>query len=532
METTVKEALYDLSDSSIQALCGEITEFLSSHGTGKKDVLKVTLTLEEALLNYRESLPEDSAVALRTFALLGTIRVIVTVEGERRDPFDEKEFSVQSIMGTLVASEDAAKASWKYKAPRNEIVFTARRERKLSSLVRIALGIVCGLLLGRALLLLPGATAKTIVSGYVTPVTSAYTGLLCVMAAPMCFFSIVLGIVRMGNLSAIGSLARRMAARIIVSALFISLLGALVASSQTYLSGRAVRVSGLDTLWGILTGFVPSNILSPILNFNSVQIIIVGVMVGASLLAMGQKAENAIELFDTLNSVGVTCNVCYLNRFIPYYVALTLMGVIGAEQLSAAPGLLRLLLDVLLGEALILTYYVARVCISLRIPPRVFLHKMAPSFMVSLSSASYGAAFVENFNSLLDLGVDADHVGFGFNIGGIIFRPGACVIYMAFSLYTTYRFGFELSWGWVMTAFLLSFLLSVATPPIPGGTAISLVILSSQLGFPGEMLTLLIPLSAILEFPTVAIDTFCAKSQVLLLASAVGKVDLATARKP
>ncbi|MBO4914974.1 MAG: cation:dicarboxylase symporter family transporter [Oscillospiraceae bacterium] len=531
METTAKETAYDLSGSSIQALCEEITAFLTAHGTAKKEILKVTLTLEEALLNYRDHLPESSAVTLRMFALLGTFRVTVAVEGERCDPFDEKEYSVQSIMGTLVAAEDAARSTWKYKAPRNEIAFTAQRERKLSSLARIALGILCGMLLGNALLLLPGETAGNIASGYIKPVTDAYTGLLCVMAAPMCFFAIVLGIVRMGNLSAVGSVAKRMAVRIVFTALIVSFFGALAASSQLYFGAGAGRFSSLSALWEIVTGFVPTNILSPMLEFNSVQIIIVGIMFGASMLAMGQKAESAIELFDTLNSVSVTCNVCYLNRFIPFYVALTMMGIICAGRLSVAPGLLRLLLDILIGEMIILMYFVASVCIRLRIPLRELLHKMAPSFMIAQSSASFGAAFVENLNSLLELGVDKDYAAFGFNIGGIIFRPGECVIFMASSLYTAFLFGMEVSWGWIVTAFLLSFLLSVATPSVPGGTAISLVILSSQLGFPDEVLTLLIPVSVILEFPTVAIDTFCAKSQILLLASAVGKVDLSRTRK-
>ena len=55
-------------------------------------------------------------------------------------------------------------------------------------------------------------------------------------------------------------------------------------------------------------------------------------------------------------------------------------------------------------------------------------------------------------------------------------------------------------------------------------------ILFSQLGFADEALTLIIPLSMVLEFPTVAIDAFCAKCQVLLLASTAGKIDLTQAR--
>ncbi len=290
-----------------------------------------------------------------------------------------------------------------------------------------------------------------------------------------------------------------------------------------------IQLSSLRTLFEILIGFVPTNILSPMLNFDSVQIIIVGVMFGASLLAMGQKGDNAVELLDTLNSVAVTCNAVYLNRFIPYYVALTVAGIIGARQLAVGPGFLRLTLDVLIGELLILAICVVAVYFSLRIPLRMFFRKMAPPFMIALSSASFGASFSENVNTLFALGIDPSYATLGYNVGGVIFRPGECVIFTASSLYMAYIFGIEVSWIWLATAFVLSLILSVATPPVPGGTAVSLAILFSQLGFPDEGLALIIPLSMALEFPTVAIDAFCAKSQVLLLAAAAGKVDLAQA---
>ena len=218
--------IYSLSNADIEALCGEVTAFLTAHGAEKKETMKTSLTLEEALLEYRERLPEQTPVTLRTFAIFGTIRATVSVEGERCDPFAAEGRSAQSIMGALMASEDAAQATWKYKAPYNELVFTARRARKLSSIARIGLGYLVGILLGLAMLLVPEETAQSIVSGYITPVTGAFTGLLCVMAAPMCFFAVVLGIVRMGDLSSVGTLTKKMAGRLALASLVVAALGA------------------------------------------------------------------------------------------------------------------------------------------------------------------------------------------------------------------------------------------------------------------------------------------------------------------
>ena len=522
---------YHLSNEGIQAVCSAVSAFLEAHGTAKKETIKTALTLEEALLAYQEQLPKDTAVTLKTFSALGTIRAVVTVEGPRLDPFEAEGRSEQSIMGTLMAGEDAARASWKYKTPYNELVFTARRERKLSSLAKICIGFLFGMLLGGALLLLPEETSQAIATGYIMPVTGTFTGLLCVMAAPMCFFAIVLGIVGVGDISSFGNVAKKMAGRLALLSVFIALLATLGASSQMLFGDRVFQPSDLRKLLDILLGFVPTNILSPMLNFNSMQIIIVGGMFGASLLAMGQKGDNVVELFDTLNSVAVTCNAVYLNRFIPYYVALTVMGIIGSRQLSVGSGFLRLAADVLIGELMILAFSAAAVYIRLRIPLRTLFNKSAPPFMVALSSASVGAAFVENINSLFALGVEPGYAALGYNVGSVIFRPGECVIFMASSLYMARLFGVETSLIWLLTAFALSYILSIATPPIPGGTAVSLAVLFSQLSFPDEALALIIPLSMALEFPTTAIDAFCAKVQVLLLSASAGKFDLGTAIK-
>jgi len=520
---------YQLSNDNIRAVCDAVSGFMTTQGVAKKEILKVTLTLEEALLDYQEHFPESSEVDLRMYTALGTIRAVIRVAGDRRDPFEAEGRSAQSIMGVLRAGEDAARASWKHKGSFNEIVFTARRERKLSSIARIGIGLLCGALLGSAMLLLPEETARNLVTSYITPVTGAFTGLLCVMAAPMCFFAITLGIVRMGDISTVGYVAKKMIARFVLLALLLSFLGVLGASMQMLFGGGTAQFSELSKLFEILIGFVPTNILSPMLNFNSVQIIVVGIMFGASFLALGQKSENAVELLDTLNSAAIVCNAVYLNRFIPYYVALAVMGIIGTHQIAIAPNFLRLSLDVLIGELFVLAYCAAAVRIRLKIPLRTFCRKMAPPFMISLTSASFGAAFSENINSLLYLGVEPDYAALSYNVGGILFRPGECVILASSSVYMAYLFNMEVSWIWILTAFILSVVLSVAAPSIPGGTAVSLTILFSQLGFSSEALALIIPLSMVLEFPTVAIDAFCAKSQVLLLAAAGGKVDLARA---
>jgi Na+/H+-dicarboxylate symporter len=276
----------------------------------------------------------------------------------------------------------------------------------------------------------------------------------------------------------------------------------------------------------ILISFVPNNILTPILEFNSVHIIIIGIMFGVAMLHMGQKADHLTEIFDEVNIVAILSN-SYLNRFIPVYVGLMVCGQILSGTYSVLSGFLKLFLMVVIADFVTLAVYTAVVCIRLRVGPRTYIHKMLPSFLIALSSASVGAVFMPAIDVLIGpLGVDSDFAPLSYNLGSILFRPGYCIVFIASSLFTAGMYGIEVTWSWVAAAFLLSFILSVATPPVMGGTTVCFSILFTQLGLNSQALAMIISINAFFEFLTVAVNTYCLQSQIVLLGNTVGEIDI------
>ena len=125
-----------------------------------------------------------------------------------------------------------------------------------------------------------------------------------------------------------------------------------------------------------------------------------------------------------------------------------------------------------------------------------------------------------------DLGVDADYAPLGYNLGCILFRPGYCIVFTACSLFTAKMYGIEVTWSWVAAAFLLSFILSVATPPVLGGSTVCFSILFSQLGLNAEALAMIISINAFFEFLTVAVNNYSLQSQIVLNANSIGKLNV------
>lgn len=530
MEKNIQDK-FELTAEEISLYVDETADLLAKQKIDSKEALKLRFILEETILKYRDALSEKAVASLRFSNLFGAFRISLRVKGDSFDPFKDDDPSKASVMGSLLANSDSLNRMWRYRSGSNLVTFTVAKKRRVNQIVTILLGILIGAAVGSLITVLLPDKAPVIAERILTPITNAFTGLLCVMATIMCFGAIVLGIVRLGDISTFSNIGRRMIRSFLIVAFCLTLFNTLwMIPGMTFGMSSTVSIDFYD-FFDILIAFVPNNILSPILEFNSVHIIIIGVMFGITMLKMGQKADRLTEIFDEVNTVAILSNSS-LNHFISVYVGLMVCGLIMSGQLAVISGFWKLLLIVVVGEAVTLIAYTAVVCVRLKVSVRRYLRKLLPSFMISLSSANVGAAFTTTIDTLIGpLGVDADFAPLAYNLGGILFRPGYCIVFTACSLFTANLYGIEVTWAWLLAAFLLSFILSVATPPVLGGTTVCFSILFSQLGIKAEALAVIISVNAVFEFLTVAVNNYCLQSQIVLLGNNLGKLDRDRLRK-
>jgi len=519
------EREFILSPEEIDRMIGDLAALLSDEAVDRKDALRLRLILEETLLFYRDHCTENAIASLRFSRSFGTFRVSLKVRGESFDPFSSGDSSVASVMGSLLASSDTLSRTWKHRNGANMVTFTLMRKRKLNQMSAILFGVACGASIAFLINALQPQASASIATRIVTPLTNAFTGLLCVMATLMCFGSITLGIVRLGDISTFSAVGKKTIRSFLLVALLLTLFNtACMVPGLSFGNSSSMSIDFYD-FFEILISFVPNNILSPILEFNSVHIIIIGMMFGIAMLHMAQKAERLTEIFDEVNLVAILSN-SYLNRFIPIYVGLMVCNQILTGQFSVISGFLRLFLIVIGLMFATLALYTLLVCIRLKVNVRRYISKLLPSFAISLSSANVGAAFSTTIDTLIGpLGVEESFAPLAYNLGGILFRPGYCIVFTACSVFAAVMYGIEISWSWLLATFLLSFILSVATPQVIGGTAVCFSILFSQLGIKQEALTVIISVNAVFEFLTVAVNNYCLQSQIVLLGDSLNKLD-------
>ena len=124
-----------LEAEEIERIMEELTKLLSDEPVDRKDALRLKLILEETLLNYMDFYPEGTQASLRFSRSLGVFRVSLKVAGEKMDPFQEKDSSFTSIMGSLLANSNSLNRAWKYRDGANLVTFTLAKKRKVSQIV-------------------------------------------------------------------------------------------------------------------------------------------------------------------------------------------------------------------------------------------------------------------------------------------------------------------------------------------------------------------------------------------------------------
>ena len=128
------------------------------------------------------------------------------------------------------------------------------------------------------------------------------------------------------------------------------------------------------------------------------------------------------------------------------------------------------------------------------------------------------------------LGIDNKIAGFGVPLGFVMFKPTTAIYYLLLSFYFAGVYGLSCNIGWIITAVFLAVLISMATPPIPGGSAAAYTMLFLQLGIPAEALSVALAVDILFDFFMTAGDMFVIPLCLTDFSAGVGKLDTDTLR--
>lgn len=418
---------------------------------------------------------------------------------------------------------------------------TPAKKQRFPFWAQVMLGLVVGALLG----FIARQFSLDWLTETLTIVGSSFVQLLKVVVVPLVLFALVVSITRLRQVTN----AARLAVQTLVWFAITSLVSVTIGIAVGLLTnpGRRASIStegakAVSTQGGwldFLTSIVPSNFLGAAvsskgevtdqavqitsnLSFNVLQIVVLGIALGAAALAVGAKAEPFIEFSESVLEV--------LQKLVWWIILLAPIGsaaLIGKAVATYGWDLIAPLgvftLDVYIGCALVM-FGLYPILLKLHgLSVREFFAGAWDAITLAFVSRSSVGTLPLTRASTIRLGVPSEYASFAAPLGATTKMDGCAAIYPALAAITVAQlFGVQLG----ITDYLLIAFVSVVGSAATAGLTGAIVMLTltlSTLGLPLEGVGLLLAVDPIIDMARTATNV-AGQILVPVLVSARNKI--------
>ena len=515
--------LYSLSPEDILTASEKSFAFLSENKVDRKDALKLKLAAEEVLLTYQRKLGEDTKFELYLEKRMARPRVVLRIAGVSCDPFadlSEEDWILHNLMEKMGTAP-----VWNYRRSCNEVVLIAGKKKKLSSLVKIVIAVALGIGLGMLARLLPGTLAHEISETWMAPVQNVLMGFLSCLAALFVLLSVTSGICSMGDVSTFNRVGRSLILRLLFALLIDVVLAAVFAPLFFGLSGGEAGKAAFSTLWQMLLNIIPTNIIETFATGNTMQIVFMAMFASVILLVMGPGAQQLVEIIGQLADL-LQQLIQYVIELMPIVVFVSLFRMNADGDFSPILSAYKYPLIVLLFCAVYLAVRVLIVSLRYHISPRLLVKKLLPTFWIALSTASSYAALPDNLDICENkLGIDKQLVNVGIPLGQTIYMPGSAFTMLTAVLCCAQIFNVPISFSSYLILTVTTYIVSIATPCIPGAMLSLFALVMTQMGIPSDAMVIIIALDAITDRINTGNDAAGIQLQLIDIAESLAMLD-------
>ena len=513
---------FSLSEQTIDAVSEICVQTLSEAGADKKDIIRIRLSLEETLGIWLESL-RGAPVHVECGQKFGRAFLEISVDGPGMDVWEDNE---AFLLSNHMLSQAGLSFTYDYKNGKNCLICNPRKKK--SSVGQMALllcAVFLAVVLGAAVRLSP--KIQTAALSVTQPLFDMILGALRAVSSPLVFLAVCCGIVSIGDLTVVGKIGKKLILRMVAGTF---ILGAVMALAGCLLFPVAAKtgseISGnFSEIYRMVLEIVPSDIVSPFLNGNALQLVFLGICVGAALLILGERISAAQNIMMQTNDA-VQFLMGALGKIIPLFVFLSLFNLMLSDFGRGFSSLLKVFVIAIPGGFLLVLFYVLVGAARLKVNPILLMKKMLPACLIALTTASSAAALATNLETCVkELGIPKKVADFAIPLGQVLYMPGFVVGVFSLVLCMAEYYNVPITPRFLIMSVLTIGILAMAAPPIPGGALSVFTVLFAQLGIPDGAIALAVAVCAVLDFFMTSASIACLQVQVTLAAHNVGMLD-------
>jgi len=354
-------------------------------------------------------------------------------------------------------------------------------------LLALILGVIVGMIWG------PGAST-------ISWLGDLFVRLIRMVVVPLVFVTLVSGVVAMGDPAKLGSLGAKTLAVYMLTTLAAIVIGLVLAAVLqpgvgVDLSAAApTAVQEAIPLSERLLSIVPSNPIAALAEGNILAIIFFALLVGVSVLTIGEKGKPVADLMDSSSEMMLRITH-WVMEVAPFGVFALIAAVAGTQGVAALLDVLTLALAVVLACLIhvIVVHGIGIVKLTLGLSPVKFFKGARDALLVAFSTSSSSATLPVSMSVAEDnLGIKPVVASTVLPLGATINMDGTTLYVGIVSVFAAQAFGIDLSLADYAIVAGSTTLVSIGTAGVPGASLFLMAAVMGAIGITPEQIAIVI----------------------------------------
>ena len=379
--------------------------------------------------------------------------------------------------------------------------------KKLNLSTKILIALILGILVG---IMLQGS--PEFANNYIKPFGTLFLNLIKLIVVPLVLASLVVGTFGLGDVKKIGRIGGKTLAYYLLTTAFAVILGLILANLLKVGAGYSIPVDAtaeakeipkfIDTLLNI----VPTNPFKSIVDGNMLQIIVFALMLGSSIMAVGEKGKPLQRGFEALAEAMYKMTSAIM-QFAPYGVFALIIPVVAVNGPKVLLPLLKVIVVVYIGCILhAALVYSGALKIFANYSPVKFFKTVSPASIFAFTTASSSSTLPLTMKSAEEMGVPKSIASFVIPLGATINMDGTALYQGVCAFFIAQVYGIDLTIGQQLTVVLTATLASIGTAGVPGAGLVMLTMVLQSAGLPLEGLALIAGIDRVLDMARTSLN--------------------------
>lgn len=377
-------------------------------------------------------------------------------------------------------------------------------KKKVSLPMQILIALVLGIVVG---LICYFAGLEGLTTNYLKPFGDIFVNLLKFIVVPVVLFSMIDGILSMNDLKKVGSVGVKTVVYFMVTTAIACVIGLVFANifngaglfPVLDTAGAEYEAKEFGGFMSTLVSIFPTNMWQSFSNANMLQVIVIALFFGGSILAAGEKANLCRDIVSSFYSV--------IEKLMSFVIALSPIGVftymawVVATQGAAILGSLALvLLCAYLGY---IVHAVAVYSFSAKafagMSPLKFFKGAFAAMIFAFTSTSSAATLPVSKECAAELGAEDDIAAFVLPLGSTINMDGTAIYQCVATVFLASCAGIHLTIGQMVIVVVTATLASIGTAGVSGAGMIMLAMVLEALGIPVAYIGLIVAVDRLFD---------------------------------